>query len=319
MAEEAPHPAQTTKSPLQETETLRQEDSWNRYQYTQLHLGVQVRIVLYAKNETQAIKTATEAFAKIATLEDIFSNYRPQSEISRLSKADTYQPIPVSNDLFDVIQFAQTLSSKTNGAFDITLGPYIELWKESQSTNRLPDRVKFESATHKVGWRFIETDSTNRTITLQQKGMMLDAGAIAKGYILDEALQVIENNGIRSALVEAGGDIVVSGAPPESSGWHIDVPGSEPNGVIALKASQLTHAAISTSGDTEQFVEIDGVRYSHVIDPSTGMGSTRRILVTVIASKGIIADSYSTALGVMDEREQNEFIERHPEIVAYIR
>lgn len=290
-----------------------------RYQYTQLHLGVQVRIVLFAEKEAVAVSAATAAYSKITTLEDIFSTYRVDSEISRLTKSPAYEPVLVSNHLFTVIDFAQSLSTNSNGAFDITLGPYVSLWKEARDNKQLPNMVKLEAATDKVGWHLIETNDSNQSITLNQKGMQLDMGGIAKGYILDKALETLNQQGIESALIEAGGDIVVSGPPPESSGWNIEVPGAQPNNELALRASSLTHAAISTSGDTEQYVEIDGKRYSHVIDPTTGLGSTQSNLVTVIAPNGMMSDSYATALGVMHPSSQKVFLEDHPNVLAYIR
>ena len=290
-----------------------------RYQYTQLHLGVQVRIVLFAEKEAVAASAATAAYAKITTLEDIFSTYRIDSEISRLTKSPAYEPVLVSNHLFTVIDFAQSLSRKSNGAFDITLGPYVSLWKEARDNKQLPNMIKLEAATDKVGWQLVETNDSILSITLKQKGMQLDMGGIAKGYILDRALETLSEQGIESALIEAGGDIVVSGPPPESSGWNIEVPGSQSNNELSLEASTLTHAAISTSGDTEQYVDIDGKRYSHVIDPSTGLGSTQRNLVTVIAPNGMMSDSYATALGVMDASSQKAFLNDHPDILAFIR
>ena len=275
--------------------------------------------MLFAEKEADAITAATSAYAKIATLEDIFSSYRKDSEISRLTRSEAYEPVLVSKELFEVVDFAHNLSRETNGAFDITLGPYIALWKETQATKKLPNMVKFESATHKVGWQLMEVDKANQSITLNQKSMVLNTGGIAKGYILDKAMVVIESKGIDSALIEAGGDIVVSGPPPGETGWHIDVPNADPSSEIITKAHNLSHSAISTSGDTEQYVIIDGIRYSHVIDPATGMGSTRRTLVTVVGPNGIVTDSYATALGVMDEKDQDAFLQKHPDILAYIR
>ncbi|MBX2820158.1 MAG: FAD:protein FMN transferase [Rhodothermaceae bacterium] len=306
---------QGAPSGVQQEETLSPE----RYQYTQLHLGVQVRIVLFAENEAIAASAATAAYAKITTLEDIFSTYRVDSEISRLIKAPAYEPVLVSTPLFTVIDFAQSLSRNSYGAFDITLGPYVSLWKEARDNKQLPNMIDLEAATDKVGWHLIETNDSNQSVTLNQKSMQLDMGGIAKGYILDRALETLSEQGIESALIEAGGDIVVSGPPAESSGWNIEIPGAEPDNELALKAGTLTHSAISTSGDTEQYVDIGGIRYSHVIDPSTGLGSTKRLLVTVIAPNGMMSDSYATALGVMDAPSQKVFLKEHPNVLAYIR
>ena len=311
---------QPVVAPEQQEAVVQQQNSFlTRYQYTQLHLGVQVRIVLFTEKEADAIMAATSAYAKIATLEDIFSNYRGDSEISRLTRSDAYEPVLVSKDLFEVVRYAQSVSSSTNGAFDITLGPYISLWKKARENKKLPNMIELESATDKVGWQLLKLDESNQSITLQQKSMELDLGGIAKGYILDKAMETLGANGIESALIEAGGDIVVSGPPPEKPGWNIEIQDADPDSEIVSRAKSLVHAAISTSGDTEQFVDIDGDRYSHIIDPSTGMGSTKRQMVTVIAPKGITSDSYATALGVMNEMQQAAFIQNHPDVLVYIR
>lgn len=309
----------TLTSCTQHAEETQEGAFFSRYQYTQLHLGVQVKIVLYAEKEEHAIRSATKAFSKIATLEDIFSSYRQESEINRLINASPYEPVYVSKDLLKVLLFSQNLSKETEGAFDITLGPYISLWREARATKKLPSMPRLESATDKVGWHLIETDTTASTVKLNQKGMLLNLGGIAKGYILDEAMDVLTAEGIQSALIEAGGDIVVSAAPPESKGWIIEIPGADSTAQISLAARSLVHGAISTSGDTEQFIEIDGTRYSHVIDPATGLGSTRREMVTVIAPSGLVSDSYATALGVMSDQERQDFLSRHPDVIAYIR
>jgi thiamine biosynthesis lipoprotein len=127
--------------------------------------------------------------------------------------------------------------------------------------------------------------------------MRLDLGGIAKGYILQEALHVLRSTGVTRALVESGGDIVVGDAPPGRAGWRIDVPGAD--AAFAARAATLSNAALSTSGPTAQFVQIDGVRYSHVVDPRTGVGLTNGITAHVIASDGATADALSTALTVL--------------------
>lgn len=296
-----------------------QHTQLERYQYNQLHLGVQVRIVLYAPSELTAKTAAREVFKRIAVLEDIFSHYRPKSELSRLLTGGVRTPIAVSTELFTVLQSAEVLSRETGGAFDITVGPLVDLWRISRTTKALPDEEALSDAFQQVGWEKIQLDAAGQTVRLESPGMKLDMGGIAKGYILDEAIKVLDAAGIQRALIEAGGDIVVSAPPPERDGWRVEISDADTTSAIGRQAMQLKHAALATSGDTEQFIEIEGQRYSHVVNPSTGLGLQTRKMATVIATDGLTADSYATALTVMDSVSAVRFTERHPEIIAFIR
>jgi thiamine biosynthesis lipoprotein len=144
--------------------------------------------------------------------------------------------------------------------------------------------------------------------------MRLDLGGIAKGYACDEAIRVLKKYGIGSAMVEMGGDIVVSGPPPGADGWMIDVPNAD----VTWRRRTLCNAAVSSSGDTEQYIEIDGRRYSHIVDPRTGVGLTDRIGVTVIARDGITSDGLSTAISVLGLTEGQSLAKTYG-VTAYIR
>ena len=290
-----------------------------RYQYTQLHLGVQVRIVLYAEKEDQAISAAKEAYTKIATLEDIFSSYRAHSELNRLSTHPKDSLLVVSKPLFEVLKASLDLSEETGGSFDVTLGPLITLWRNSRENNTLPDSITIRATKQKTGWHHIKLIDSTHSVKLSRSPLQLNMGGIAKGYILDEALNTLRDYEVPIAFIEAGGDIVVGDPPPDSEGWAIDVPGAPSSDPLARRASALHNAAISTSGDTEQFVVIDGQRYSHVIDPATGLGTTHRTMATVIADNGITSDSYATALTVMSPESRDEFLTNHPRVIAFIQ
>ncbi|MEZ4702742.1 MAG: FAD:protein FMN transferase [Rhodothermales bacterium] len=287
------------------------------YEYTQLHLGVQVRIALYAGKEDAARTAARAAFARIAALEDVFSDYRPLSEVRRLTAAAAGTPVPVSPALFDVLAASVALSRRTDGAFDVTAAPLIQLWRGVRRAGALPDTPALAEARSRVGWDAIHLDAQERTVTLGKEGMGIDLGGIAKGYILDEAIASLTAHGIRSALVEAGGDLVVSGPPPGRAGWRITIPGAPDS--VAAWAAALTHAAIATSGDTEQYLEVDGIRYSHVVDPRTGMALTSRLMATVVAPSGRQADSYATALTVLGKEKGLALLGGEPDLKLYVR
>jgi thiamine biosynthesis lipoprotein len=219
-------------------------------------------------------------------------------------------PVPVSEDLFRVLDRAVELSRRSDGAFDVTVGPLVALWREARTTGRLPSQEQLDKAREAVGWQKIRLDRRRRTVQLLVPGMKLDLGGIAKGYAADSALATLRENGITRALIEAGGDIVVGDSPPDRDTWRIDLPpGDDP---AQPRSLLLARGAVSTSGDTEQFVEIDGKRYSHIVDPRTGLGLTDRVSTTVLAPNGLTADSLATAACLLDARRAATLIRSYP-------
>lgn len=256
-------------------------------------MGGEVRLTFYAGSSGQAEDAARAAFSRYAELEQVMSDYRPSSELMQLCSRAGLEATPVSSDLYKVLDKSMEISLRTGGAFDVSASPVVRLWREARRTGTLPDSKALNIALERVGYEKIVLSELHRTVSLQQKGMQLDLGGIAKGYANDEAIKVFSQFGVESAMVEAGGDISVSGPPPGTQGWAIKVRGHS-------DAILLANGAISTSGDTEQFVEIGGVRYSHVVDPRTGLGVTSRVQATVIAPVGLTTDPWATALCVND-------------------
>ncbi len=279
-------------------------------------MGVDVRIVAYANKKATAERACAAAFERFAELDTIMSDYRETSELMRLCAHAGGQAVPVSRDLFTVLQYAQVKARRSGGAFDVTCGPLVRLWRKARKSKTLPSQAEIESARGKVGWKLLELDPRRRTVRLLKPGMQLDLGGIGKGYADDCAQEVLKRNGIRSALVEAGGDIVVSDPPPGQVGWKIEVPNA-----IDITAAPLLFAntAISTSGDLEQSAEIGGKWYSHIIDPRTGMPLTDRIQVTIVARKGITSDGLSTAISVLGPEKGCAVARTYPGTTVYVR
>jgi thiamine biosynthesis lipoprotein len=227
------------------------------------------------------------------------------------------EPVKVSRELFYVLQKAEELSKKSDGAFDVTVGPVVQLWRLARRTQELPDAKELAAARAKVGYHKVKLDPTRQTVQLLTPGMQLDLGGIAKGYAADEALQLLRDQfGIRQALVAASGDITCGDPPPGHDGWTIAIAPIAKN--QKPRTLKLANAAVSTSGDLEQFVEIRGVRYSHVLDPKTGLGLTGRRSVTVIAPKGITADSMTKAVSVLPIDAALKLVEDTPGAACYI-
>lgn len=288
----------------------------SRFQYTEVHMGMQARIVVYAQKEKAARAAAVAAFRRIAKLDAIMSDYRADSELRRLCERAGKGPVKVSTDLFRVLTRAQELAERSRGAFDVTCGPVVALWRQARRTGALPTEKDRATALELVGWRNMVLHPGRREVELRIPGMRLDLGGIAKGFACDAALQELRKRGLNSAMVEMGGDIALGDPPPGKLGWEIEIP----NAADPVDRWQhLRNVAVSTSGDTEQFVEIGGVRYSHIVDPRTGIGLTSRLSVTVIAPRGELSDALSTAISVLGEKDGVELARRYKVSAVYTR
>ena len=289
-----------------------------RFAFTEPHMGTTFRITLYASDRATADRAARAAFERIAALDAMMSDYKPDSELMRLCHKAGGEPVRVSEELFFVLSKAQEVSRLSGGAFDVTIGPVVRLWRRARRTQRLPDPEGLAEARALAGYEKVRLDPKARTVQLLKPGMQLDLGGIAKGYAADEALAVLKKNGVRRALVAAGGDIAASGPPPDAEGWTVGIaplenPDGKPSRYLVLK-----NAAVSTSGDAEQHVEIDGKRYSHIVDPRTGSGLIGRQSVTVVAPKGILADSLTKVVSVLGPARGFEVIDRVEGVASYV-
>jgi FAD:protein FMN transferase len=285
----------------------------SEHEYSQVHMGLRVRIRLYASTTAAAEQSARAAFARIARLDQMMSDYRPDSELRRLEGNGNVWAA-VSPELFDVVQRAVEIARASDGAFDPSVAPLVALWRDARASGRLPDRSATESARARVGWTHIQLDASRRAIRFARPGMRLDLGGIAKGAILQDAVRALRAQGIASALVEAGGDIVVGDAPPGRRGWTIEAAGA--SSTVQRRAAALTNAALATSGSSAQFVEIDGIRYSHIVDPRTGVGLTHQLTAYVISPDAATADALATALSVAGPGKARALIARFPGTLA---
>ena len=284
-----------------------------RWTFAEPHMGTEFRILLYSPDEATATRASHAAFARIKQLDDILSDYKPDSELMRLCDRAGGPAVPVGPDLFAVLQLADEIRRRSDGALDVSVGPAVRLWRRARRDRKLPDPDLLAKARAVIDGTAIELDPQARTVRLRKPGMRLDLGAIAKGYASSEAIAVLKREGVARALVAGSGDLVASDPPPDQPGWTVAVatltpvePG-KPEPTFLLK-----NAAVSTSGDAEQFVEIDGVRYSHVVDPRTGVGLTERRSVTVIAPDGASADGLDTAACVLGPEAGLALIEATP-------
>lgn len=278
-----------------------------RFEYSQIIMGVQARIVLYASGELEARQAAHAAFVRLSKLEAVMSDYRADSELSRLNRGAGQGPVPVSRELYRVLEMAQVQARNSQGAFDVSVGPLVDLWRAAKGDLRAPAPEEIAAALERSGWQLIRLAPEDHSVELSRAGMRLDLGGIGKGYAADRALELLLAKGISRCLVELGGDVAVADPPPGHAGWRISalVDGER----IDLS---LARCAAATSGDSEQFVELSGIRYSHIIDPRTGWPLSGVSSRCVVAPDAATADALASAVSVLDPEAGRRLIERHP-------
>jgi thiamine biosynthesis lipoprotein len=287
-----------------------------RFEYSKIYMGMKTRLVVYANDESQAVNACRAAFARIGKVDDVASDYRKDSELMRFCENAAARPVALSNDLYTLLTEAEKIAQWSDGSFDITVGPYVQLWRKARKEKTLPTAEEIAVASKLVGWQKLQIDPIHRTARLAVPGMKLDLGGIAKGYAGDCAIATLKENGITSALFEAGGDIVTSDAPPGTEGWKIELVDAGPD---MPKTLTVHNAAVSTSGDTMQFVEIGGKHYSHVVDPHTGIGLTSRAMATIVAPKGLWSDPLSKPATMLSAEKLAELLKHYPGTKAYVR
>ena len=300
---------------------LRADDaaSWQRFAFEKAEMGLPFRITLFAPEEATAKAAAAAAFARVEELNGVLSDYDDESEISRLSRTSgSGIAVRVSDDLWAVLERGQMMSLITDGAFDVTVGPLVNLWRRARRKQELPSPELIAEMRARVGFRNLKLDAEKRTAELQLADMRLDVGSIGKAYAVDAALAVLKARGITRVLVGGSGDMAAGDAPPGLPGWRIEVAALDAPGAPPPRIVHLANRGIATSGDVFQKVEIDGKRYSHIVDPHTGLGLTDHSLVTVIAPDCFTANCYTTSASVLGPERGMRLIDGTPGIAGLL-
>jgi len=290
----------------------------SRYEFKQPHMGTLFTITLYAPDEAKAREACEAAFAKVAALDRMMTDYDPESELMQICQKPVGQPVRVSDELFEVLEKSQRLAELTDGAFDVTVGPVVRLWRRARRTGTLPSAEMLARAREPVGWRKLQLDPAAKTVTLIVPNMQLDLGGIAKGYAADKALEILKGRGLPRALVAASGDIAAGEPPPGQRGWRVGIGNLNAKEPAFAQTILLNDAAVSTSGDTEQFVEIGGKRYSHIVDPRTGIGLTERMQVSISAKRAADTDGFAKEVCVVGVEAGVALVESQPGMAAFI-
>jgi len=247
-------------------------------------MGTTFSIQIYGTNDVLMKRAAEDAFREARRLDRMLSNYISDSELNQVNKCAAQHPVTVSRELFELIKTCREYSLKSDGAFDITVGPLMKVWGFYKGSGSLPSPTDIQQALASVGYSNIDLDSTALTIRFKKQGMNLDPGGVGKGYSVDRMVAILRQNGLDRALVSAGGSSIYGiGAPPDSPrGWRIRIrdPKQESKTIAEVF---LRDQSISTSGSYEKFFWANGRLYSHIMDPRTGYPATGMLSVSVVS------------------------------------
>jgi len=287
-------------------------------------MGTFARIIAIAADSKTAKKSIEAAFAEIRKVDELMSDYKSDSQISRINRDGFGQAVPVSQSTFHVLQRSIKFSKLSEGAFDITIGPVVDLWRSSAEANSIPTPAELRLARSKVGYEKIILDANELTVRLAVDGMRLDLGGIAKGYAIDRAVEAMQQHAAIGAMVDIGGDIRCFGTPPKGRDkWLIGLqdPNVAPDDISTantLLVLNVTDAAVATSGGYRRFTLIEGKKYGHIFDTKTACSSDELTSVTIISKDALTADALATSVSVMGPEKGLALIEKIPQTEAIL-
>ena len=290
----------------------------------QMIMGTFVHVVAVAEDAGTAKKCVRVALEEIRKVDDLMSDYKSDSEISRVNREADKRAVKVSESTYEVLQRSVEFSKITGGAFDVTVGPLVALFRNAKENKVAPSEDQIALARSKVGFEKLKLNSEKKTVQFSDNGMLLDLGGIAKGYAIDKAIEAAQRCGAIGAMVDIGGDVRCFGLPPAGKDhWLIGL--QDPNSAIEgieggelLLVLKVINAAVATSGDYQQFVLIEGKRYSHIMDRRTGTSTEGLSSVTIIADNATDADALATSVSVMGAEKGLALIEKLPNTEAIL-
>jgi thiamine biosynthesis lipoprotein len=262
-------------------------------------MGTTYTIAAYGHDRFAVDSAMESAFEEAARLDRMLSNYRPESEWSRVNRDAGRGPVAVSEELFDLIEQCLAYSRASDGAFDITVGPLMKIWGFYKQDGRIPHRAEIRQALGRIGWKNIQLDRTGRTVRFL-KPIEMDPGGIGKGYAVDRMIAILKKQGVDRALISAGRSSIYGlGAPPsEPRGWRVMIPDPRDRRKTAREVF-LRNASMSTSGSTEKFFAVGGKVYSHIMDPRSGYPAEGMLSVSVVAPRTIDSEAWTKPIFVL--------------------
>ncbi len=273
-----------------------QQRTLTRYSFARVMMGSRCEITIEGKSESATARAAGLAFDEIKRIEWILSDYNPDAEIMTVMQRAAGVPHPISQTLLEVLLLTRDIHNASDGAFDPSVGALTHLWRRAAKEQTIPTQQDLHDGMERVGFGHLTIDPLRRTLEFDQPGMVIDFGGIGKGYAAHRAITLLRDLGYPVACVNLGGDLHLGDPPSDQpSGWRVEIV----TGLGESRMMSLHNTAVATSGDLERYYEHDGMRYSHIIDPRTGLGLTVRRAATVIAPDGAVADALASAVSVM--------------------
>jgi thiamine biosynthesis lipoprotein len=261
-------------------------------------MGTRFELILYGADESFLRAAGEEALDEIERLDAQLSFYRPTSDINDLNARAAYEDVPLDPRLFALLVHAQRLSEESAGAFDITVAPLMRCWGFVGGSGQMPTEEEIAAARERVGMQHVLLDATRFTVRFDREGILLDLGAIGKGYAIERAISLLRDNGISNALLHGGTSTIYGlGAPPDADAWTVAIqqPFSAEAGAHLAQVA-LRDRALSVSAPHGKWFEFAGRRYGHVLDPRTGYPTSRNLLAALILDSATESDALSTAL-----------------------
>ncbi|MCD1117115.1 FAD:protein FMN transferase [Chryseobacterium turcicum] len=275
-------------------------------------MGSKFEITLVDKDSLSAEKNIDKSIAEIRRIENLISEWNPETQISEVNRNAGIKPVKVDAEVFALTEQAIYFSKLTDGAFDISIVAMDKIWKFDDSMNELPSEESIKNSVKNVGYQNIILDKTNSTIFLKNKGMKIGFGSIGKGYAADKTRELMKSFGVKAGIINASGDIASWGTQPDGKPWAIGINNPFKDDKIAA-VLYLKENAVTTSGSYEKYAEIHGKRYSHIMNPKTGYPSTGLTSVTVVGPNATMANGFSTSIMVLGKKEGLKLIKKFPE------
>ncbi|KUY13931.1 thiamine biosynthesis protein ApbE [Elizabethkingia miricola] len=275
-------------------------------------MGSRFQITLVDKDSISAERNIDKAIAEITRIENLISEWRPETQISQVNQNAGIKPIKVDKEVFDLTKKSLYFSKLTDGAFDISIVAMDKIWKFDDSMNELPSEQAIKESVRNVGYQNIILDSTNSTIFLKNPGMKIGFGSIGKGYAADKTRDLMKSMGVKAGIIDASGDISTWGTQPNGKPWAIGI--NNPFNDHKMAAIlYFKENAVTTSGSYEKYAEIHGKRYSHIMNPKTGYPSTGLTSVTITGPNATMANGFSTSVMVLGEKDGLKLLKLFPE------
>jgi len=280
----------------------------HRYEAGRMSMACEYAIEAWGRDLDALPRIVDEAFDEVDRIDRLMSHYKANSPLSRVNREAAQHPVAVEPELFEFIVDAMRYHRESGGTFDITVGPLMKAWGFFRGDGRMPSEDELAAARRLVGGTHVTLDPVSRTIAFDEPGVELDLGGIAKGYAVDRVVELLKRRQIATALVSAGGSTIYGlGAPPSTGGWQVELQDPIDSRKTAF-AITLKDRALSVAGSSEKAFDVEGVRYSHIMDPRTGRPAQGVLSVAVLASSGTAGDALDNAFFVLGPERSRTYL-----------